>query len=161
MQPNITWHTNDAEQTVWLAKSIGKHLKSGDIICLEGDLGAGKTTFARGIVNAFGKVNYVTSPTFTIVNEYDGIMPVYHFDIYRIEDSDELFEMGFFEYFERRGIILIEWASKHLDALPSNRFTITLQKDTCNLDGRIITMSAPDGMSDRIEGLRLQLKESN
>ena len=83
-----------------LALRLGKLLRGGDVICLEGNLGTGKTAFTSGIAEALGVKGYITSPTFTIVNEYNSKIPLYHFDVYRIANSEEMYEMGFEEYLE-------------------------------------------------------------
>ena len=99
---------------------IAKFLKKGDIIVLSGDLGSGKTKFVEGILKYFGKENEISSPTFTIVNEYNTEnLNIYHFDVYRLEDEDEFYSIGGEEYFEK-GACLIEWGERILRALPKN-----------------------------------------
>ncbi len=117
------------EQTVMVAFDIARTLKQGDVICLGGDLGAGKTVFARGMIKALGVDDYVTSPTFTIVNEYDGKYPVYHFDVYRVDDYDEILDIGFDEYIYGDGISIIEWADKIKEILPASYIRIDIEKD--------------------------------
>ena len=90
--------TYSVEQTIEAGRLLGSILKKGDLICLEGDLGTGKTAFTSGIAKALGINGYVKSPTFTIVNEYKGKLPLYHFDVYRVSDSSEMFEVGFNDY---------------------------------------------------------------
>jgi len=119
------------QQTEEIAYSIGKTLKPGEVICLSGELGAGKTAFTRGLVKAFDVKEPVTSPTFTIVNEYDGILPVYHFDVYRINDVEEMFEIGFEEYIYGNGISIIEWPEHIKEILPASYINVTIRK---NLD---------------------------
>lgn len=130
------WQTHSPDETVALAKRLGKALRPGDVLCLEGDLGAGKTTFSRGVVNAFLDTPYVPSPTFTIIHEYEGSVPVYHFDLYRVADEDELFEIGFFEHLERDAVCLIEWGSLHEASLPKRRLMLTLSLSGEEMEGR-------------------------
>jgi len=117
------------EETEKIACDIGKELEPGDVVCLEGDLGAGKTAFVRGLAKAFDVHEPVTSPTFTIVNEYDGTLPVYHFDVYRINDIEEMFEIGFDEYIDNNGILVIEWAENIKEILPSSYLHIKIIKN--------------------------------
>ncbi len=107
--------THGANETIKIAEGITKKLigkRENTIIFLEGELGAGKTTFVKGIAKALKTNETAVSPTFTFIKEYEGILPLYHFDLYRIENPEELDEIGFLEYIERKGIIVIEWAEK-------------------------------------------------
>lgn len=134
--------TSSAEETAEAGFKLGMLLKEGDVVCLTGDLGTGKTAFTGGIAKAFGIDGYVTSPTFTIVNEYRGRMPLYHFDAYRITDSDEMFEIGFEEYLDGNGAVVIEWAELIKDVLPEDRINVRIGKDLSRgLDTRIIEIS--------------------
>ncbi len=99
-------------ETKEFAYSFAKTLKAGDIVTLDGDLGAGKTVFAKGICEYFNVADYVTSPTYTIVNEYKGDIPIYHFDIYRLEEEEELYNIGFYEYLNSDALVICEWAEK-------------------------------------------------
>ena len=114
------------EQTILLAEHISKYLNSGDIICLSGDLGAGKTFFSQALCKALGVEDYVTSPTFNIMNQYDGKFPVYHFDVYRIADEDEMYEIGFEEFIFGRGVSIIEWASLIENLIPKTAIWIDI-----------------------------------
>ena len=124
------------QDTITFAKKFAKDLKNGDIIVLTGELGSGKTKFTQGILEYFGLENEISSPTFTIVNEYkkDDIN-IYHFDVYRIEDIDELYAIGFDDYLEN-GICIIEWGERIEDVLPPHYTKITFSKDESNLDYR-------------------------
>lgn len=102
--------SNSAADTEKIAFDLAKTLNAGDIILYEGDLGAGKTTFTKGIAKALGIKDVVTSPTFALVNEYYGDISLFHFDLYRIETFDDLYAIGFFDYLDRGGIIAAEWS---------------------------------------------------
>jgi tRNA threonylcarbamoyladenosine biosynthesis protein TsaE len=106
----MEFNTNSKEETKELGKKIGALLKSGDILILEGDLGAGKTTFTQGIAQGMNIKDYVKSPTFTYVMEYRGKIPLYHFDLYRLKDPEELYDLGF-EDFLYQGVLVMEWGS--------------------------------------------------
>ncbi len=121
--------SNSPAETEKIAYDVASNLKPGDVICLGGDLGAGKTAFAKGLIKSLGVVDHVTSPTFTIVNEYDGKWPVYHFDVYRINDVEEMFEIGFEEYVYGDGISIIEWADNIKEILPLSHLKIEIKKD--------------------------------
>ena len=121
--------TNSEEETKEFAKEFAKKLKIGDVVILSGDLGSGKTKFVEGVLSNFGLENEISSPTFTIVNEYkkDDIN-IYHFDVYRLEDSDEFYGIGGEEYFEK-GICLIEWGEIIEDALPNKYIKINFKRN--------------------------------
>lgn len=122
--------SHSVEETEKIAKEIGKSLEPGSVVCLEGDLGAGKTAFTRGLAAAFGVKDYdVSSPTFMIVNEYDGKCPIYHFDVYRISDIEEMFDIGFEEYIYGDGISIIEWADNIKEILPDSYLSVKILKD--------------------------------
>lgn len=112
-----------------IAKEIAQDLKAGDVICLNGDLGVGKTVFVTALSRALGVDEYISSPTFTIVNEYSGKMPIYHFDVYRIADPEEMFEIGFDEYIYGEGLCIIEWSCNIEDILPDKRYEIDIERD--------------------------------
>lgn len=121
--------SNSADETRRIAAEITKKLKPGSVICMYGDLGAGKTAFVQGMAQALGIDEPVTSPTFTIVNEYYGTLPLYHFDVYRIGSSEEMYETGFDEYINGNGICVIEWAELIEDILPEDSICITIRKN--------------------------------
>ena len=136
---------NTPEETFKAGYEFAKTLKAGDIITLDGDLGAGKTVFTKGICEYFNVKNYVTSPTYTIVNEYSGNVKIYHFDIYRLNEEEELYNIGFFDYLEDDAISIVEWSEnipeafydynvikvtiKKTEDLSSEKRHITLRKD--------------------------------
>ena len=128
------------EDTAALGASIAEGLKPGAVIALTGDLGAGKTTLTKAVARALGVTETLTSPTFTIVQEYEsGRMPVYHFDVYRVHGEDDLFELGFDDYLHGRGVCLIEWADLIEDLLPNDAMRIRLEYGA-HEDERICTI---------------------
>ncbi|MDX8363306.1 tRNA (adenosine(37)-N6)-threonylcarbamoyltransferase complex ATPase subunit type 1 TsaE [Cytobacillus sp. IB215316] len=116
--------TDSAEQTMKIAYKLASHLHQGDVIVLEGDLGAGKTTFTKGLAKGLGITRNVNSPTFTIIKEYQGKVPLYHMDVYRLENGSE--DLGFQEYFEGNGITVVEWAHLIADQLPAERLIVRI-----------------------------------
>lgn len=118
--------TRNVIETIQIGEKLGKILRGGDVLCLFGDLGAGKTAFASGVGKGLGVIDSMPSPTFTIVHEYDTSPPLFHFDVYRVFDPEELFMIGFEEYFQKNGVILIEWASKIENLLPPDYVKIEL-----------------------------------
>lgn len=118
--------SQSVEDTYKIAKKVAESLKEGKIILLEGELGAGKTTFTKGLAKALGITDEVVSPTFIMMREYQGRLPLYHFDLYRISDEDELEELGLKEYLYGNGICVIEW-NKFAD-LPKKPLLIKIQR---------------------------------
>jgi tRNA threonylcarbamoyladenosine biosynthesis protein TsaE len=116
------------EETYKIGKLIGSLVNSGDIICLIGDLGTGKTQIAKGIASGLGIEDHITSPTFTIVNEYTGRLKLYHFDVYRVNDPDEIAAIGFDEYIFSDAVSIIEWANYIEELIPPGNLTITVEK---------------------------------
>ena len=122
--------TRSADETYGLAKTLGEGAKPGEVYCLIGDLGTGKTVFAQGFAAGVGVTDTVNSPTFTIVQVYeDGRIPFYHFDVYRIGDPEEMFEVGYDEYVSGDGVCLIEWADMIEDILPETYYRVFIEKD--------------------------------
>ncbi len=114
----MEYRSGSEAQTEAIGAQLAQSLKPGTVIAFTGDLGAGKTAFTRGLVQGLGIDQRVTSPTFTIVNEYEGgRLPLFHFDMYRLESSDELFDIGWEDYLARGGICAVEWSEKVSDAL--------------------------------------------
>lgn len=120
-------HTTNAEETSHFARRLAAFLHPGDVIALEGDLGAGKTTFTKGLAKGLEIKKTVNSPTFTIIKEYRGTIPLYHMDVYRVADSFE--DLGFDEYFEGGGVTVVEWAHLIEEQLPPERLTIFLYRE--------------------------------
>lgn len=121
--------SKSAKDTEKIAADFVQKLSPGAVVCLYGEIGVGKTVFTNGLCRALGACEYVTSPTFTVVNEYDGAdFPIYHFDMYRIQDEDELLEIGFDEYLSSGGICIIEWPENIPTSLPKRRINICIKR---------------------------------
>ena len=131
---------NSLDDTKEFGESLGRVLKKSDILCLNGDLGAGKTTLTKSIGIGLGVDEYITSPTFSLINEYRGNIPVYHFDVYRLENVDELDDLGFDEYFFGEGVCIIEWADKIEKMLPKEIIVLDIEKGE-TVDKRIVSIS--------------------
>lgn len=126
----MKYESKSPEETFEIGVKLGLKAYSGQVICLIGDLGVGKTVFTKGFAKGLGIEEAVTSPTFTIINEYDdGRLPFYHFDVYRIEDPYEMEEIGYEEYFYGQGVTFIEWANLIPDLIPPASIQITIAKD--------------------------------
>lgn len=138
--------TTSPEETIEFAKKIGAVLKKGDVIAYKGGLGAGKTTFTRGLAMGAGLEDEVYSPTFALINEYAGDVNIYHFDMYRIENTDDLETTGFFDYPMEDSIFVIEWSENIIDALPEN--TIFIQIDRIDDETREIIIEGDERFAD-------------
>ena len=146
--------TNNPEATEVLGEKLGREARAGQIYCLSGDLGVGKTVFTlsgdlgvgktvftKGFAKGLGITEHVTSPTFAIVNEYEGRLPLYHFDVYRISCEEEMEDTGYEEYFYGEGVCLVEWAELVKELIPADAVWITIEKDyTKDDDYRRITI---------------------
>jgi tRNA threonylcarbamoyladenosine biosynthesis protein TsaE len=119
--------TFSPEQTKEFGRALAKELKAGSVVALTGPLGSGKTVLIQGICSGLGVTEFVTSPSFVIINEYPGKFKVYHFDLYRLENLEEFIKLGYEEYFYGNGITLIEWAEKITNFLPQERIQIDLE----------------------------------
>ncbi len=139
----MIYETNNAEETFALAEELGARAKAGEIYTLEGDLGTGKTVFAQGFAHGLGIEEAVNSPTFTIVQSYDdGRLPLYHFDVYRIGDIEEMDEIGYEDCFYGNGVSLVEWAGLISELIPQEAIAIEIEKDPARGDDyRKITIS--------------------
>lgn len=129
----IRYISRSENETRKIASKIASQLSAGDVLCLFGDLGAGKTVFASGIAKGLGIDHTITSPTFTIVNEYKSKIPFYHFDVYRI-NTDEFLDIGGDEYLYGDGIVLVEWPENIIDVLPKERLDIYINYCSPDLD---------------------------
>ena len=126
---SFTVVTHSPEETKNLAERLGTAVEAGTVLCLVGDLGAGKTLFTQGFARGLDVAGEVTSPTFALMNQYNGRLPVTHFDLYRLEREEELDEIGFYEYAEDDlGVVLIEWADKFPDALPEPYIRLEIER---------------------------------
>lgn len=121
----LTTHSED--ETIREGERLGRTLRPGDVVALQGGLGAGKTAFVRGLAAGLGIDSYITSPTFTIVNEYSGEIPLYHFDLYRIESESELLEIGWYDYINLGGVCAVEWSDKIKSALPPGTISVVVE----------------------------------
>ena len=138
--------TNSPAQTESIGAALGAVLKPGTVIAYRGDLGAGKTAFTRGLARGLGCTDLVTSPTYTIVNEYlGGRLPLFHFDMYRLHSSDDLWDIGWEDYLERGGICAVEWSENVADAL-EDAILITIEK--LGEESRRITIEGGDSLAD-------------
>ncbi|MDL2232894.1 tRNA (adenosine(37)-N6)-threonylcarbamoyltransferase complex ATPase subunit type 1 TsaE [Ruminococcaceae bacterium OttesenSCG-928-L11] len=123
------FHTTSESETEAVAASLAAKLQPGDVIAFRGGLGAGKTAFARGLATGLGYTGDVSSPTFALVHEYrGGRLPLYHFDMYRVEDWQGLYSTGFFDYLESGGVLAVEWSENIENALPENAIAVTIQR---------------------------------
>ncbi len=130
MRNKMEYQSFSEKETYEIGFDIGKKACAGEVYCLHGDLGVGKTIFTKGFAKGLGVDDIISSPTFTIVQEYEADkMPFYHFDVYRIADFEEMYEIGFEEYLYSGGVCLIEWAELIDDILPEKKVDITVEKD--------------------------------
>lgn len=133
-------------ETEELGMALAKHLHAGSVIAYLGDLGAGKTAFTRGLAQGLGCTGRVTSPTFTIVNEYEGTLPLFHFDMYRLNDADELLDIGWDDYLNRGGICAVEWSERIRSELPAETITVTICRHEEHEDWRRIIIEGVQGL---------------
>ena len=140
--------THSADETQALGQKLASRLAPGDVIAYFGDLGAGKTAFTRGLAQGLGITDPVTSPTYTIVNEYlSGRIPLFHFDMYRLSSSNELFDIGWEDYLSRGGVCAVEWSENVEDAL-QDAIRVTIEKDADEPDTRHITITGGPRFED-------------
>ena len=138
--------THSPEETEKIGEALAKSLQPGTILAYRGDLGAGKTAFTRGLARGLGCKETVTSPTYTIVNEYlGGRLPLFHFDMYRLASSDDLWDIGWEDYLEREGVCAVEWSENVADAM-ENAVTVTIEK--LGETTRRITIEGGQGYAD-------------
>ena len=136
--------TNGEEETQALGCQLGKRLGPGAVVAFTGDLGAGKTAFTRGLAQGLEITQRVTSPTFTIVNEYDGgRLPLFHFDMYRLASSEELFDIGWEDYLARGGVCAVEWSEHITDALEEDTIRVDIRRGENAAQRRIVISNAP------------------
>ena len=128
----MTFHTNNADETLELGKRLGSFLKKGDVVALQGPLAAGKTTITKGIALSLGVKDTITSPTFCLISEYEGRIPLYHFDVYRLQGADDFANLGAEDMIYGDGVCLIEWSEKIMEELPKK--TIIVRLGVCEND---------------------------
>ena len=138
----MIYESMSEKDTFEFGRKLGEKATAGQIICLDGDLGVGKTVFTQGFVKGLGIEDSVNSPTFTIIQIYDeGRLPLYHFDVYRIGEPEEMYEIGYEEYFFGEGVCLIEWSKLIEELIPDEAITVTIEKDLSKgLDYRKISV---------------------
>ncbi len=136
----MTLYTNSAQETIELGKKIGSMLKKGDILAMQGTLAAGKTTITKGIALSLGVEDTITSPTFCLISEYEGKIPLYHMDVYRLNGSDDFINLGAEELIYGNGVSIIEWSEKIMDTLPKKTIIIRLE-----------TVESEDGCKRKIQ----------
>lgn len=133
--------SHSAEETERFGEALAQELRAGDVLAFTGSLGMGKTAFTRGLARGLGCRGRVTSPTFTIVNEYEGKTPLFHFDMYRLGSSEELFDIGWDDYLARGGICAVEWSERVSDALPDGTVFVDIARGGEGEDSRVITVT--------------------
>ncbi len=133
--------SHSAEETERFGETLAHELRGGDVLAFTGTLGMGKTAFTRGLARGLGCRGRVTSPTFTIVNEYEGKTPLFHFDMYRLGSSEELFDIGWDDYLARGGICAVEWSERVSDALPDGTVFVDIARGEEGEDSRVITVT--------------------
>ena len=132
--------SHSTEETEQIGEMLAHRLRGGDVLAFTGALGMGKTAFTRGLARGLGCRGRVTSPTFTIVNEYEGAVPLFHFDMYRLGSSEELFDIGWDDYLARGGVCAVEWSERVSDALPEDTVFIDIARDAQDENARVITV---------------------
>lgn len=137
----VEFITNSEQETSAAAAETAKRLKIGDVILYEGEMGAGKTAFTKGLAEFFGTEEEVTSPTFALVHEYTGRVPIFHFDLYRISGYDDLYAVGFFDYLDRGGIIAAEWSENVAGLEDELENVVKIRIVKLSEDGRKITVT--------------------
>ena len=133
-------------ETEQLGEALAKTLSPGTVVAYAGDLGMGKTAFTRGLARGLGYAGRVTSPTFTIVNEYPSPVPLFHFDVYRLENSDALYDIGWDDYLDRGGICAVEWSENIADALPESTVFVRIQRHDSEEGWRVINIEGSDAL---------------
>ena len=133
--------SHSAQETESIGESLAQELRAGDVLAFTGSLGMGKTAFTRGLARGLGCRGRVTSPTFTIVNEYEGKTPLFHFDMYRLGSSDELFDIGWDDYLARGGVCAVEWSERVSDELPEDTIFVDIARGEEGENTRVITVT--------------------
>ena len=136
--------SHSTAETEAAGEALARRLRPGTVLAYQGGLGMGKTAFTRGLARGLGCEDRVTSPTFTIVNEYEGRIPLFHFDMYRLPDADALFDIGWEDYLGRGGVCAVEWSERVEDALPEDTVWVRIRHSPENDDWRIISVEGVD-----------------
>ena len=136
--------SHSTAETEAAGEALACRLRPGTVLAYQGGLGMGKTAFTRGLARGLGCEDRVTSPTFTIVNEYEGRIPLFHFDMYRLPDADALFDIGWEDYLGRGGVCAVEWSERVEDALPEDTVWVRIRRSPENDDWRIISVEGVD-----------------
>ncbi|NIR96473.1 MAG: tRNA (adenosine(37)-N6)-threonylcarbamoyltransferase complex ATPase subunit type 1 TsaE [Gammaproteobacteria bacterium] len=150
---STNWVSHSVADTHKLAGSIASYIRPGDVLALCGTLASGKTTFVQGLCKSLGVSAPVNSPTFTLINEYSGKFPIYHFDCYRLESEEELFSLGYEEYFYGEGVVLIEWADRIRSLLPDYSIALTFHHDFSQETSRKIILECQDARQELCDSL--------
>ena len=137
--------THNEIETEALGETLARRLGAGDVVAYRGDLGAGKTAFTRGLARGLGCTGRVTSPTFTVVNEYEGRLPLFHFDLYRLDGEDALYDIGWEDYLDRGGVCAVEWSERAEGALPRETVWVSIRRCAESEDWRRITIEGRAG----------------
>ena len=137
----VEYLSHSTEETESIGEMLGQRLRGGSVVAYRGGLGMGKTAFTRGLARGLGCRGRVTSPTFTIVNEYNGSTPLFHFDMYRLDSEDALFDIGWDDYLDRGGVCAVEWSENVADALPVDTVFVTITRHETQDDWRHITVT--------------------
>lgn len=135
-----TYLARSEEETERIGEALAARLGGGDVVAYTGGLGAGKTAFTRGLARGLGYRGRVTSPTFTLVNEYEGAVPLFHFDLYRLGDPEELFDIGWEDYLSRGGVCAVEWSERASGYLPAGTVTVSIARRPDHENWREITI---------------------
>ncbi|MBP5402858.1 MAG: tRNA (adenosine(37)-N6)-threonylcarbamoyltransferase complex ATPase subunit type 1 TsaE [Treponema sp.] len=138
MRNNYTFYTSSSEETIELGKKIGNFLHKGDILAMQGTLAAGKTTITKGIAESLGVAETITSPTFCLISEYEGKMPLYHLDVYRLDGPEDFINLGTDDLLYGDGVSIIEWSEKIMEELPDSTIIISLTPQEDNSQKRKI-----------------------
>lgn len=141
---------NSLKDTEQLGKIIGGCLDKGDVLCLDGDLGVGKTSLTQFIAKESAVEEYITSPTFTIIKEYEGKLPFYHMDVYRLDSADDMYDLGYEEYIYSEGVTVIEWSKKIEEILPEERINIYIKR--IDDDRRVLYIDGSGKAYDKLVG---------
>jgi tRNA threonylcarbamoyladenosine biosynthesis protein TsaE len=144
-EDGMDYLTHNEIETEALGETLARRLGPGDVVAYRGDLGAGKTAFTRGLARGLGCTGRVTSPTFTVVNEYEGRLPLFHFDLYRLEGEDALYDIGWEDYLDRGGVCAVEWSERAEAALPRETVWVSIRRCAESEDWRRITIEGRAG----------------